>query len=67
MNEVQLLHSDTGVKPSPISEGVMEIRISIHLARKNMTTRRTHGLSDFTYSYLSLSPYEVEIGALHLG
>jgi hypothetical protein len=67
IDEVQLLCSDTGINPSPISEGIVEKWISIHLARENLTTRRTHGLSDLTYGYLLLSPSEVEIGSLHLG
>jgi hypothetical protein len=67
INEVQLLCSDTGINPSPISEGVMEIQISIHLVRENLTTRCTHGLSDPTYDYLSLSLLEIKIAPLHSG
>jgi hypothetical protein len=46
INEVQLLRFDTRIKPSPISEGVTEIRISIHLAREkpnNTTYARSLG------------------------
>jgi hypothetical protein len=67
INEVQLLHFDTGIKPSPISEGVMEIWISIHLVRENLTTRRTHGVWDLTYGYILLSFSEVKITPLHSG
>jgi hypothetical protein len=38
-----------GGKLSLMSKSVMEIRINIHLARENLTTRRTHDLYDLTY------------------
>jgi hypothetical protein len=56
-----------GSNSSLISDSVTEIRINIHLVRENLTTRHTHGLSDLTYGYLSLSPSEVKIGPLHSG
>jgi hypothetical protein len=34
INEIQLQHLDTVIKPSPISEGATEIQINIHLARE---------------------------------
>jgi hypothetical protein len=67
INEVQLLRSDTVIKASLIIESVTEIQIVYNLARENLTTRRTHYLSDLTYNYLSLSPSKVEITPLHLG
>jgi hypothetical protein len=67
INEVQLVRSDKGIKPSPIFEDIIEIQISIHLARENLTTWRTLGLLDPMYEYLSLSPFEVEIAPPHPG
>jgi hypothetical protein len=56
-----------GGQSSLIFEGVMEIWINMHLARGNLTTRRTHYPQDLTFDYLSLSPSEVKIAPLHLG
>jgi hypothetical protein len=36
--EFPLLRLDTTTKSSPISEGVTEIQINIHLARENLAT-----------------------------
>jgi hypothetical protein len=60
-NEVQLLRSDTGIKPSLITESVMEIQIVYNFARENLTTSQTHCLLDLMYGYLLLSPSMVEI------
>jgi hypothetical protein len=66
ISEMALLRNDSNEQVSHISDGVMEIRINIHLIRKNnLTTRRMHGLYDFMYDYLSLSPSEIEITPLH--
>jgi hypothetical protein len=67
ISEMTLLWNDSNEQVSPISEGFAEIRINLHLARENLTTRHTHGLSDLTYSYLLLSPSEIKIAPLHSG
>jgi hypothetical protein len=67
IGEMTLLWNDNNKQVSLISESVVEIRINLHLARKNLTTRHMHGLGDLTYDYLSLSPSKVKIAPLHLG
>jgi hypothetical protein len=63
--EFAILRNDCKEQVSPISVGVVEIRINLHLARENLTTRRTHGLYDLMYGYLSLCPSEVKIAPPH--
>jgi hypothetical protein len=62
-----LIRNDSGEQVSPISEGFMEIWIIYTLQENNLTTQRMHGLSNFTYGYLSLSLFEVKIATLHSG
>jgi hypothetical protein len=44
--KVEFLHLDTTIKPSIISESVVEIQTNLHLARKNVTTQHPHGHED---------------------
>jgi hypothetical protein len=46
--KVEFLHLDTTIKPSIISESVVEIQTNLHLARKNVTTQHPHGHEDPT-------------------
>jgi hypothetical protein len=63
--EMALLRNNSNEQVSPISEGFVEIRIIYTLQGNNLTTRRTHGLSDLTHDYLLLSLSEVKIAPLH--
>jgi hypothetical protein len=67
IGEMVLLRNDSNEQVSPIYEDSTEIQNIYTLQGNNLTTQRTHGLSDLTYGYLLLSRSEVEIAPVHLG